>query len=218
MDWSPFFISMKTAVMATIFTFFFSIFVASKVMKIKGKLSWILDGIFSLPLVLPPTVVGFFLLLLLGKRGPMGSFLEGFGIQIVFQWPATVIAAVVISFPLMYQSTKTAFEQVDENVINAGRTLGLSERKIFWKIRFPLGLPGVISGSILAFARSLGEFGATLMIAGNIPKITQTIPVAIYMAVQSNNMKEGKIWVSIMIGISFLAICVIKGLGKSRKE
>jgi len=218
MDWSPLMISMKTAIVATIITFFLGTYAAQKVMKTRGKLVWILDGLFTLPLVLPPTVAGFFLLVLFGKNGPIGQLLLTFGIQIVFKWSATVIAAVVISFPLMYRSAKAAFEQIDRNLIFAGRTLGMSEIKIFWKISMPLALPGIISGGILAFARALGEFGATLMIAGNIPKVTQTIPVAIYMAVQGNNMKKAAVWVIIIVIISFAVIFLMNYISNRRRK
>lgn len=206
MDWSPLIISIKTAVLATVITFFLGIYAAHQVLKLKGKLQWVLDGIFTLPLVLPPTVAGFFLLLLFGKRGPLGKFLALFDIQIVFTWSATVIAAVVIAFPLMYRSAKAAFEQIDKNVIYAGRTLGMAEIKIFWSIIMPLALPGIISGGILAFARALGEFGATLMIAGNIKGVTQTVPVAIYSATQGNKMDQAMLWVGIIVGISFIVV------------
>jgi molybdate transport system permease protein len=218
MDYSPLIISMKTAVCATIITFLLGTYAAQKVMKAKGTLKWVLDGIFTLPLVLPPTVAGFFLLLLLGKNGPLGKLLNTLNLQVIFTWQATVIAAVVIAFPLMYRSAKASFEQIDENLIFAGRTLGISEIKIFWKIIMPLALPGVVSGGILAFARALGEFGATLMIAGNIPKVTQTIPVAIYMATQGNRMDKAMLWVAIIVVISFAVIFFMNYIpGRKRK-
>ncbi|BCJ95157.1 molybdenum ABC transporter permease subunit [Anaerocolumna cellulosilytica] len=203
MDWAPLLISLRTATCATVITFFLGIFAAHKVRALRGGVLWIVDGLFTLPLVLPPTVAGFFLLLLFGKNGLLGKLLSQIGIQIIFKWPATVIAAIVIAFPLMYRSTKAAFEQIDQNLVYAARTLGMSEIKIFWKVIMPLALPGVISGGILAFARALGEFGATLMIAGNIPKVTQTIPVAIYMATQGNDMEKAMLWVAIIVIISF---------------
>ncbi|MGB8451885.1 MAG: molybdate ABC transporter permease subunit [Anaerocolumna sp.] len=218
MDWSPLLISMKTAVTATIITFFLGTYAAQKVMKVKGKLVWFFDGLFTLPLVLPPTVAGFFLLVLFGKHGPLGQLLSFIGIQIVFKWSATVIAAVVIAFPLMYRSAKAAFEQIDPNLIFAARTLGMSDIRIFWKITMPLALPGIISGGILAFARALGEFGATLMIAGNIPKVTQTIPVAIYMAVQGSRMDRAAIWVVIIVIISFTVIFFMNYLPNRKRK
>ncbi len=218
MDWSPLWISMKTAATATVITFFLGIFAAWKVIKIRGKLVWFLDGLFNLPLVLPPTVAGFFLLVLFGKHGPAGELLSLFGIQVVFKWSATVIAAVVIAFPLMYRSAKAAFEQVDRNLIFAARTLGMSEIRIFWRINIPLALPGIMSGGILAFARALGEFGATLMIAGNIPKVTQTIPVAIYMAVQGNRMDRAAVWVILIVIISFTVVFLMNYLPDRKRK
>ncbi len=218
MDWSPLLISMKTAAAATIITFFLGICAAQKVMKVKGRFNWFLDGLFTLPLVLPPTVAGFFLLVLFGKHGPVGQLLSLMGIQIVFKWSATVIAAVVIAFPLMYRSAKAAFEQIDHNLIFAARTLGMPDIKIFWKINMPLALPGIISGGILAFARALGEFGATLMIAGNIPKVTQTIPVAIYMAVQGGRMDRAAVWVILIVLISFAVIFFMNYLPNRKKK
>lgn len=206
MDYAPFIISMKTAICATIITFIIGTYAAYLVMKTKGTFRLILDGIFTLPLVLPPTVAGFFLLLLLGKNGPLGRIFHALDIQVIFTWQATVIAAVVISFPLMYRSAKSSFEQIDQNLIYAGRTLGMSEWTIFVKVTMPLALPGIISGGILAFARALGEFGATLMIAGNIPKVTQTIPVAIYMATQGNRMDQAMLWVGVIALVSFIVI------------
>jgi len=160
-DWSPIFISMKTASLSIFITFFVGLIVAWGLIKIKNDTTKIvLDGIFTLPIVLPPTVVGFFLLYIFGVRGPIGSFfVDFFAYKIAFSWPATVIAAVVMSFPLMYRSARGAFEQVDTNLVDAGRTLGMSEWNIFWKVLFSNALPGIISGGILAFARGLGEFG-----------------------------------------------------------
>ena len=167
----------------------------------------ILDGILTLPMVLPPTVVGFFLLYLFGVRRPVGMFfLEYFGYKIAFSWSATVIAAVVISFPLMYRSARGAFEQVDQNLIYAARTLGMREGKIFWRVIMPMALPGVASGGVLAFARGLGEFGATAMIAGNIAGQTRTLPLAIYSEVAAGNMEGAYDYVLIIVCISLLVI------------
>lgn len=208
MSISPIIISMKTATVSMFLTFLIGIFVARFIIKIKSeKLKMILDGILTLPLVLPPTVMGFFLILIFGVNRPVGKFLlEFLGVKIVFSWAATVIAAVVISFPLMYRSARGAFEQIDQNLIMAARTLGISERKIFWKITMPLALPGVISGGILAFARGLGEFGATAMIAGNIENKTRTLPLAIYAEVAAGNMDIAFKYVLIVTIISFVVV------------
>lgn len=211
MDWSPVFISMKTASLSILITFFLGLIVAWGIVKIKNdSTKIILDGIFTLPLVLPPTVVGFFLLYIFGVRGPIGSFfIDFFAIKIVFSWPATVIAAVVMSFPLMYRSARGAFEQVDSNLLDAGRTLGMSEWKIFWKVLFANALPGIISGGILAYARGLGEFGATAMLAGNIAGQTRTLPMAVYSEVAAGNMGSAFDYVIVIIIISFIAIFIM---------
>ena len=208
MDYSPIWISLKTASVSIVITFFLGILVAKWVVNIRHeKLKMILDGILTLPMVLPPTVVGFFLLYLFGVRRPVGMFfLEYFGYKIAFSWSATVIAAVVISFPLMYRSARGAFEQVDQNLIYAARTLGMREGKIFWRVIMPMALPGVASGGVLAFARGLGEFGATAMIAGNIAGQTRTLPLAIYSEVAAGNMEGAYDYVLIIVCISLLAI------------
>ena len=165
MDWSPVLISMKTASLSIFITFFLGIFAAGVVIRLKNETSKIIcDGILTLPLVLPPTVAGFFLLYLFGVKRPIGQFfIDFFGVKIAFSWGATVLAAVVMSFPLMYRSARGAFEQVDPDLTAAARTLGMSEWEIFWKVLFANATPGILSGGVLAFARGLGEFGATSM-------------------------------------------------------
>lgn len=208
MDMSPIIISMKTASLAILITFFVGIVVAYQVANMKhekAKMIW--DGILTLPLVLPPTVAGFFLLYLFGVKRPIGKMLlEFFGVKIAFSWGATVLAAVVISFPLMYRSARGAFEQVDPNLKDAARTLGMSEWTIFWKVVFPNALSGILSGGILSFARGLGEFGATAMIAGNIAGKTRTLPLAVYSNVAAGNLKGAYQYVMILVVISFLVV------------
>ena len=208
MDYSPIWISLKTATVSIFITFFLGILVAKWVVNLRHeKLKMILDGILTLPMVLPPTVVGFFLLYLFGVNRPIGLFfLEYFGVKIAFSWSATVLAAVVISFPLMYRSARGAFEQVDQNLVYAARTLGMREGKIFWRVVMPMALPGVASGGVLAFARGLGEFGATAMIAGNIAGKTRTLPLAIYSEVAGGNMEGAYNYVLIIVCISLLVI------------
>lgn len=208
MDLSPILISLKTASLAMVITFLLGLFMARFIIKLKSeKLKMIIDAILTMPLVLPPTVMGFFLLMIFGVNRPVGRFLlDLLGVKVVFSWGATVIAAVIISFPLMYRSTRGAFEQIDENLISAARTLGMSEIKIFWKIIMPLALPGVASGGILAFARGLGEFGATAMIAGNIQNKTRTLPLAIYSEVSAGNMDSALDYVLIVLSISFVVV------------
>jgi len=220
MNLSPIFISLKIATITTFITFFLGIFLAKTVVSIKNRhLKLLLDSIFTMPLVLPPTVVGFFLLYIFGVRGPVGKlFLEFWGIKIVFSWLAAVIASTVISFPLMYRSARAAFEQVDENLIFAGQTLGLSNWQIFWKILFPNALPGILSGGVLSFARGIGEFGATAMIAGNIPGKTRTMPLAVYSAVAGGNMEEAYLYVGIILCISFIIIFAMNYFGGKNKR
>lgn len=224
MDISPILISIKTAVVSIIITFFLGILTARAVIGLnneKSKMIW--DGILTMPMVLPPTVAGFFLLLIFGVNGPVGKlFIDYFDVKIAFSWTATVIAAVVISFPLMYRSAKGAFEQVDGNLMDAARTLGRSEWWIFWKVLLPNALPGVVSGGILAFARGLGEFGATAMIAGNIAGKTRTLSLAVYSNVAAGNMDSAYQYVWILVVISFVIVVLmnyfaVKQYNKRRK-
>ena len=208
MDFSPLYISLKTAGLATVITFILGIYAARFICKLK-KYKGFIDGIITLPLVLPPTVVGFFLLLFLGKNSFIGQFLAVFDINIIFSWSATVITAVVVSFPLMYRTTRGAFEQIDKDLIFAARTLGMSEEKIFWKIILPLAKSGILAGTILSFARALGEFGATIMLAGNIPGKTQTMSTAIYSAVQANDQEAAFVWAGIIIVVSLMVMVLM---------
>ncbi|HAA27901.1 MAG TPA: molybdate ABC transporter permease subunit [Cyanobacteria bacterium UBA8553] len=205
-DISPLWISLKTALLATFFTFFVGIAAAYWMLGYRGKWKSLIEGIFVSPLVLPPTVVGFLLLLLFGKNGPLGQLLLSLNFSIVFSWYGAVIAATVVAFPLMYKTSLGAFEQIDLNLLRVARTLGASEWAIFWRISLPLATPGIIAATNLAFARALGEFGATLMIAGNIPGQTQTIPMAIYVAVEAGAMNEAWVWVLVTLGISLSGI------------
>lgn len=208
MDFSPLYISLKTAGLATVITFILGIYAARFICKLK-KYKGFIDGIITLPLVLPPTVVGFFLLLFLGKNSFIGQFLAVFDINIIFSWSATVITAVVVSFPLMYRTTRGAFEQIDKDLIFAARTLGMSEEKIFWKIILPLAKSSILAGAILSFARALGEFGATIMLAGNIPGKTQTMSTAIYSAVQANDQEAAFVWAGIIIVVSLMVMVLM---------
>jgi molybdate transport system permease protein len=202
---------MRTASASIAATFFLGLFLAKLVADTRrGEWRMILDGIFTLPLVLPPTVAGFFLLYIFGVRGPVGKFfLDFFSVKIVFSWPATVLAAAAISFPLMYRSSRGALEQVDPNLIYAARTLGMSEGAIFWKVSFPTALPGIAGGVVLAFARGLGEFGATAMIAGNIAGKTRTLPLAIYSEVSAGNMDRARGYVTIIVLFSFVVVALM---------
>src|ERR1017187_7355295 len=206
-DWSPLQISIETSVTATLITLVAGLAAAAWRERRSGPAMAILDGIFLLPLVLPPTVVGFFLLLLFGRNGPLGKLLLALGTTVVFSWPATVIAAAVVAFPLMYLTARAALEQVDSRYLEAARTLGASEWRVFSAIALPLAWPGVLAGTILSFARALGEFGATLMLAGNIPGRTATIPIAIYFAVEANDVQTAVAWclVDVVISLALLS-------------
>lgn len=220
LDWSPLFISIKTGIVATIFSFFLGIYAARKVVKTTPGKKAIIDGILTLPIVLPPTVAGFFLLLIFSRRRPFGIFLfENFGIKVVQTWLGCIIAATVISFPLMYRNARAAMEQIDVNLIYAGRTLGMSDTEIFWKVVIPTAGPGIASGTILTFARALGEYGATSMLAGNIPGKTGTISQKIAMVIQDGDYMTAGVWVAIVMVIAFLVIFLMNLIsGKKMKN
>lgn len=206
---TPIWISLKTAITATIITFFLGIIIARGMLGYQGKFKGLLEGILTAPLVLPPTVVGFLLLLLLGKNGFLGQLLDALGIRLIFSWYATVIASSVVAFPLMYKTALGAFRQIDGNLIACARTLGASEWTIFWRILLPLAKPGLIAGTLLTFARALGEFGATLMLAGAIPGKTETIPIAIFLAAEGGSMDRALTLVLIMLAISLGVIVAV---------
>jgi molybdate transport system permease protein len=213
---SPLWISLKTVLVTTVITFVLGIAAARWMSRYTGKIKPFIDGAFILPLVLPPTVVGFGLLLLMGKHGWIGKFLALFNTTVVFSWPATVITATVMAFPLMYMTARGAFEQVDTNIEDAARTLGASEWRVLYSVTLPMAWPGVVAGTILCFARSLGEFGATLMLAGNIPGKTTTIPVAIYFAIQDGDMKEALYLMIIVFCIAFASLAALAYLKKPK--
>jgi molybdate transport system permease protein len=213
---APLWISLKTVLLTTAITFVLGIAAARWMSRYTGKLKPVIDGALILPLVLPPTVVGFGLLLLLGKHGWIGHPLSLIGTTIVFSWPATVISAAVMAFPLMYMTTRGAFEQVDTNIEDAARTLGASEWRVLYSVTLPMAWPGVAAGTILCFARSLGEFGATLMLAGNIPGKTTTIPVAIYFAIQAGDMKQAVYLMVIVLCIAFASLAALAYLKKPK--
>lgn len=206
-DLSPLWISLATSVTATLLTLVVGLAAAAWRERRTGPAMALVDGIFLLPLVLPPTVVGFLLLLLFGKNGPLGRILLRFGATVVFSWPATVITAAVVSFPLMYLTARAALEQLEPSLLQAARTLGASEWRVFRRVALPLAWPGVLAGTILSFARALGEFGATLMLAGNIPGKTETIPIAIYFAVEADDLRSAVAWsfFDVLISIALLA-------------
>jgi len=209
MDFRPFMISMQVALFATCVTFLLGLAAANYVYRLKrGK--GVIDTIFTLPMILPPTVAGFFLLIAFGRNGFIGQFLYSFfGISVVFSWVGAVIAAIFVSFPLMYRTSRGAFEQIDQNVIHAAETLGFSKLKIFWTLKVPMAKAGILAGTVLSFARALGEFGATIMLAGNIPGRTQTMSIAVFSAVSAGNREVAYIWVAILSMMSFVVIMLM---------
>jgi molybdate ABC transporter permease protein len=209
MDFDPVWISIKTALTATAITFVLGVAAARWMLAYRGKARGLIDGLLLLPLVLPPTVVGFILLLIFGKNGPVGQLLLRWGATVIFSWPAAVITATVVAFPLMYRTTLAAFEQLDENVIQAARTLGASEFELLGRVMLPLAWPGVMAATALAFARALGEFGATLMLAGDIPGQTQTLPLAIFFAVEGGDLVKAGVWTLIVVAISLVVVVAI---------
>ncbi|MBC8587188.1 molybdate ABC transporter permease subunit [Paratissierella segnis] len=215
MNYSPLLISLKAAIISTFITFIIGIYSAYFATKL-NKLRGLLDGILTLPLVLPPTVVGFFLLTLLGKNSIIGKLLSSFDSSIIFSSSATIIASTVVSFPLMYRTARGAFEQLDRNIVYVARTLGLKEHEIFWKIVMPNCFSSIMAGTILSFARAMGEFGATIMIAGNIPGRTQTMAVAVYSAVQAGDRALAYRWVLIMVLLSFVSILLLNNFESKR--
>lgn len=224
LDLTPIWISLKTASVATAITFIVGTIAARWMYTYKSVGKGLIDGVFTAPLVLPPTVVGFLLLLLLGRNGFLGQLLERFNIGVIFTWYATVIAATVVAFPLMYKTALGAFRQIEPNLIACARTLGASEWRIFWQILLPLAKPGLISGVLLSFARALGEFGATLMLAGSIPGKTQTIPIAIFFAAEGGAMDQALAWVLVILAISFAVMLAVdyftegRGKGQNRSK
>jgi len=232
MDASPLILSVATTCAATVATFFLGLLAAWWMYRAQAQdgsriwgwgwrtfslRGWI-DGLLTLPLVLPPTVVGFFLLLVFGRRSLLGAALERVGITIVFSWPATVIAATVVAFPLMYRTALGAFEQVNPTLLQAARTLGASEWRVFRRVLFPLAGPGVVAGTVLAFARAMGEFGATLMLAGNIPGRTQTMPIAIFSAVEDGEPRLAAVWVALIVAISLGMIRLLNRESKAVRK
>ena len=219
LDWSPLIISLKTGVVATIVCFFLGMYAARKVIKLSYKAKAVVDGILTLPMVFPPTVAGFILLLVFSRRRPIGIFLDQqLDIQVVHTWLGCILAATVIAFPLMYRNARAAFEQIDANLVYAGRTLGMSEMNIFWRIVVPTAGPGIASGTILTFARAMGEYGATSMLAGNIPGKTGTVSQRIAMVIQDGDFATAGFWVVIVLLISFGIIFLVDMVTGSRMK
>ena len=219
LDWSPLIISLKTGVVATIVSFFLGLFAARKVIRLPYTAKAVVDGILTLPMVLPPTVAGFILLLIFSRRRPVGIFLDQqLDIQVVHTWLGCILAATVIAFPLMYRNARAAFEQIDSNLVYAGRTLGMSEMNIFWRIVVPTAGPGIASGTILTFARAMGEYGATSMLAGNIPGKTGTTSQRIAMVIQDGDYVTAGFWVIVVLLIAFVIIFLVNLITGSRMK
>lgn len=207
MIFQPIILSLKVSFIATMFTLIIGVGLARVFTKLNFRGKSILEVMIILPMVLPPSVTGYLLLMFIGRRGPLGGFLyNNFNIQIVFTWVAAVIASSFVSLPLMYQNAKSAFQSVDPACENAAKTLGAGSWRIFFRVSLPLAWPGIVSGTVLSFARALGEFGATLMVAGNIPGKTQTIPLSIYFLVEAGDNKTADILVAIVTVFSFILI------------
>lgn len=212
MDWYPLWNSLRIAAVSCVIVFFVGIFAAYYVAKLPRWLKGILDVLFTLPMVLPPTVCGYFLLLLFGVKRPMGVFLSHFGVQIVMTWYGGILASAVVAFPLMYRTARGAFESFDETLAYAGQTLGLSNTHIFWKIRMPACRQGILAGTVLAFARALGEYGATSMLIGYIPGKTATISTTVYQFWRTNDEAGAFVWVMVNLGISTVILLVVNML------
>jgi molybdate transport system permease protein len=208
-DLTPIWISLRTAATATMLTLVLGLTAARWRAGRSSRIGELIDALLLLPLVLPPTVVGFFLLELFGRTGPVGRLLWRLGVTIVFSWPATVIAATVVAFPLMYLTARGALEQIEPRLLEAARTLGATEWEVFRRVALPLAWPGILAGTVLSFARALGEFGATLMLAGNIPGRTQTIPVAIFFAIEAGDVRQALGWTLVVLMISLAALAAV---------
>lgn len=206
---APILLSLKVATIATAISLALGLGLARLLTRRSVRLGALWESLILLPMVFPPTITGYLLLLLFGARGPIGSALAGIGLRVVFTWPAAVIASVTVSLPLMYQNCKAALIGVDHRCENAARTLGLKEGEVFRSITLPLAAPGILGGVALAFARAWGEFGGTLMIAGNIPGRTQTLPLALYSAVEGGRQGEANLYLLVTVVMAFGLIAVV---------
>lgn len=219
MDWFPLYNSIRIAAIATVITFFFGIFLAYYIVKLPRMLKGVLDCILTLPLVLPPTVIGFFILKSIGKNGSVGKMLmQLFNTKITMTWYASVIAVIIVTFPLMYRTVRSSFETFDKNLIYAGKTLGLSNTFIFWKILIPNCKEGILAGIVLSFARGLGEYGATSMVSGYTPGRTATISTTVYQLWREGNDMLAYKWVFINVVISFVVLVSLNLLEKKAKN
>ena len=219
MDWFPLFNSLRIAAISTVIIFFVGIAAAYYIAKLPRGLKGLLDVVLTLPLVLPPTVVGYLLLRLLGPNRPLGALiLESFGVKLVMTWWSAIFATVVVAFPLMYRTARGAFESFDQNLAYAGQTLGRSNTWIFWHVRMPCCRQGILAGTVLAFARALGEYGATAMIAGYIPGRTATISTTVYQLWRTDNDALAFRWVMVNVGISAVVLMIVNLLERKNRR
>lgn len=212
MDWYPLWNSLRIAAVSSVLIFFLGIFAAYYVARLPKAVKGILDVVFTLPMVLPPTVCGYFLLLLFGVKRPVGMLLAKLGMQVVMSWQGGILASAVVAFPLMYRTARGAFESFDETLAYSGQTLGLSNTYIFWNIRMPACRQGILAGTVLAFARALGEYGATSMLIGYIPGKTATISTTVYQLWRTNDESGAFLWVMVNMAISTVILLVVNML------
>ncbi len=208
--WIPLLLSLKVAGWATALNLVFGVAAGLALSRWRSGARDVVDSLLTLPLVLPPTVLGYYLLVVLGRRGAIGGWLDSVGIQLVFTWQGAVIASMIVAFPLVLKSARAAFESVDPQLERAARTLGVSEAAIFFRVTLPLATRGILAGTLLAFARALGEFGATLMVAGNLPGRTQTLSVAVYAAVQAGDDSTANFLV-LVTSVTCIVILLLAG-------
>lgn len=217
MDWYPLYNSLRIAAISCVLVFFAGIFAAYYVARLPRAVKGILDVILTLPMVLPPTVVGYFILLVFGAKRPMGIFLAQYGIKLVMTWYGGVLAAAVVAFPLMYRTARGAFESFDDTLTYSAQTLGLSNTYIFWRIRMPYCRQGILAGTVLAFARALGEYGATSMLIGYTPGRTATISTTVYQLWRTNDEAGAFFWVMVNLGISAVVLLIVNMLERRTK-
>lgn len=217
MDWYPLYNSLRIAAISCALVFFTGIFAAYYVVRLPRAVKGILDVILTLPMVLPPTVVGYFILLVFGAKRPLGIFLAQYGIKFVMTWYGGVLAAAVVAFPLMYRTARGAFESFDDTLAYSAQTLGLSNTYIFWRIRMPYCRQGILAGTVLAFARALGEYGATSMLIGYTPGRTATISTTVYQLWRTNDEAGAFFWVMVNLGISAVVLLIVNMLERRTK-
>lgn len=218
MDWYPLWNSLRIAAISSVVVFFSGIFCAYYAARLPRAIKGVLDVVLTLPMVLPPTVCGYFLLLIFGVKRPLGAFLAQFGIKFVMTWYGGILASVVVAFPLMYRTARGAFENFDMNLAYSGQTLGLSNTWIFWRVRMPACRQGILAGAVLAFARALGEYGATSMLIGYTPGKTATISTTVYQLWRTNDEAGAFRWVLVNLGISAVVLLVVNLLEDRQKK